>query len=267
MSQQLVKKIGIIAVVTTVSAVFWLYTKPWIDSPFRFSDVSVWLVPLITLIILAPIIVLALMLFKSWLWEFIIIAGVALPFVAVFHTSWLYLTGVVILFLLFIYTDRNTNQELNERTKINSRAIMRRGLNTVITGILVVVSFAYFLSSGVQESANNKELPPTIQQVIITTVGNFLGPQTGQLSPQQRIQSEDAVIAEVISEFTRILGPYFKFFPPILAFGLFLVLRGLSFVFIWFSVWLGQLIFWILRKTEFVTIEEKEVKAEALVRL
>jgi len=50
-----------------------------------------------------------------------------------------------------------------------------------------------------------------------------------------------------------------------LAFGLFLILWGLSWIFIWLSVLLGMLIFWILKKTKVVSIEERDIKAEVLI--
>ena len=62
-----------------------------------------------------------------------------------------------------------------------------------------------------------------------------------------------------------MLKPYFQYAPPLLAFGLFLVLWGLSWFFIQLSVLVGMLMFWILKKTNFVKIEKKNIEAETLV--
>lgn len=267
MTSNLAKRIGVVVVVGVTSSLFWILAKPWVESPNRFTDFHIWLWPLVTLVVLASVIVVALTLFRRRLWELLIVVEVALPFVIIFGTNLLYVTAFGIIFVLFAYADKNIREELDQRIKLNVGLIMERGLRGVMTGILIVVSFAYFLSPGVQSSDESNRLPPTVQEVVRVTVNTFLGGQLDQLPPQQREQTRNQVIRETMNSLTRLAQPYFKYFPPILAFGLFLILQGLSFIFNWFSVWLGQLIFLVLRKSGFVKVEEREVKAERLVEL
>src|SRR5688572_981287 len=100
MQTNLIKRISVIVVVGLASTVFWYFAKPWVDSPDRFTDFHIWIWPLISLIILAPVLTLALTLFRRRLWELAVVIEVALPFVIIFGTNLLYLTAFVIIFLL-----------------------------------------------------------------------------------------------------------------------------------------------------------------------
>ena len=52
--------------------------------------------------------------------------------------------------------------------------------------------------------------------------------------------------------------------PPILAFGLFLVLQGLSFIFVWLTAGLSVFIFWVLKKAGWVRLKIVQKEAEEL---
>jgi hypothetical protein len=112
--------------------------------------------------------------------------------------------------------------------------------------------------------STSRQLPPTVKQVVETTVGNFLGQQVQSLPPQQQQQAKNQIVSQVLEQMTIFAQPYLKFLPPILAFGLFLVLEGLSFIFIWLSVLFGWLIFIVLKKSGFFRISIAQKEAEQL---
>ncbi len=134
----------------------------------------------------------------------------------------------------------------------------------VIMPILIMISFAFFFSPNVQASAENKQLPPTFKQVIRTVMSGFLGGELEKLSPAEREQTEAQLVEEVFSRFNQLLGPYFRFFPPILAFGLFLILQGLSIAFVWLGVGISMLLFALLKRSGLVRIELVKKDAEKL---
>ncbi len=263
----IVKKIGIIAVVAVMSTVFWILVKPWLGDPFNYYNWQAWIAPLALLILLSPIIVLALMLFASRWMKLVIASAVAVPFMLVFGFSWLFLTASLILLGLFVISNKYVSAELGQRIKINTSVIMERSLKGIMLALLIMISFAYYSTPGVQESAVSQRLPASVKKIVETSTDVFLGSQLQEVPPNQRAQAKNQVVNQVMVEFTNLARPYFHYFPPVIAFGLFLILEGLSFIFVWLSIWLGQLIFWSLRKSGFVVVEEKEVKAEVLARL
>jgi len=86
-----------------------------------------------------------------------------------------------------------------------------------------------------------------------------------QVNSQQKELVLNQVTQEMVREINLFLEPYFQYAPPALAFGLFLVLWGVGWVFTWLAVFLGMLLFQILQKTKFFRIEERDVRAEAIV--
>lgn len=61
-----------------------------------------------------------------------------------------------------------------------------------------------------------------------------------------------------------LLDRYGRYLPPVIAFGLFLVLWGLSFIFVYAGLLVAWLIFKLLKVTGFVKIETVEVPAERI---
>lgn len=258
------KKVILLGAVAVAAGLFWFWVKPWVASPTRFSDTGVWLKPLITIGLLSSVLGLNFLLLKNKWLKILASAVSGLPFFAVFGFSQFYLGAFALLLLFHWYAIKNFDAESAERIKINIRASMQRGLPRVITPYLILISFAFFFSSGVQASAAAKELPPTVRQVVEKTVGVFLGQEIQALPPQERKPAENKIVDQVLAQFNEFLGPYFKYFPPILAFGLFLVLQGLSFILVWLAVVISALLFWVLKIAGWVKIKILQKEAEEL---
>ncbi len=259
------KKAILIAAVGVFACLFWFWAKPWIDSPARFLQVSIWLKPLLTFAILTSAIGLSFLLLKDYVLKILTSVLAGLPFFFVFGFNQFYLGAFVLMLLIFMYAMRNVQAEANERTKINIRVIMQKGLPRIVTALLIMLSFAFFFSPNIQASAKSKQLPPSFKQAIERTVDSFLGGQVKNLSPQERKQAENQVANQVMEQFTAFLSPYIQYLPPILAFGLFLILQGLSFIFVWLAVLVSALLFWAMKKSGLVRIQVVQKEAEELI--
>ena len=198
--------------------------------------------------------------------EALIFSGIiGLMFFAVFGISNFYLVGVTLLILLFISVDDMVSGEIGERIKMNSRILIRKGLTNFVLGLFILVSFAAYHSPAIESFKDITELPSASTVFINTIVEQTLSGQLAQVESGQKELVLNQVTSEVVREANLFLEPYFQYAPPALAFGLFLVLWGVSWIFIWLAVFLGLLMFQILKKVKFFKIEEIDVKAERLI--
>ncbi len=260
----LYKKILLLVVVFIVAIFFWFAIKSWVGGVVKFTDPGVWLTPLIALLILASVTAISLVLIDDRLYSILVPFLIGLGFLIVFNFNTLYPGTFSALILFQLYGGKLLREEVTERNRINLRVILRRGMPWVILPLLIMVSFAFYLDPRIQAAGGTNELPSTIKQVISQTVTNFLGRELQSLPSAERQSAENQITNQVINTFTDFLKPYFKYTPPVLAFGLFLILQGLSLVFVWLSVWLGMAIFLMLKKINFVRIIEKTTMAEEL---
>jgi hypothetical protein len=258
------KKASLLIAVGILSVLFWIWIEPWVASPTRFADYGLWLKPLLALGALSSLIGFSLMFLKSFGVRVLVSVLAGLPFLFVFESNQYFLGAFALMIILHLYAVRNIHEQTTQRIKINIREIMNHGLPMVITPLLVLVSFAFYFSPAVQTSAQTKQLPPTVKQVVENTVSSFLGQEIQSLPPQERKQAESQLVSEVINQLTKFAEPYFKFFPPILAFGLFLILQGLSFVFVWLGVAISVLLFWVLKKAGAVRLKMVQKEVEEL---
>lgn len=258
------KKISILITVLIIAIVFWVAVKPWIEGQIKFAQIDAWLFPLIMLNLLAAALGVGFILITDILSRISMSILVGIAFLIVFDFNPLYPGTFSTLILFHLYAGKLIREELNQRHKINVRAILRRGLTWVILPILIMISFAYYLDPKVQASAFQNELPPTIKQIVRQTVTLILGRELETLPPDERREAEDILAVQVIEKINELANPYFKYTPPILAFGIFIILQGLSFVFVWLGVFAGVALFWILKKIDFVKIAERDVKAEMI---
>lgn len=258
------KKLIIFAIIFLLAIVFWTAVKPWVEGEVKFADWQIWWWPLMTLLVLAATSALAFLLIREVLWRVVVSLLIGLAFLLVFDFNVLYPGTFTVLILLQLMAARNIHQEVDQRTKINPERIFRHGLPWVIMPLLIMISFAYYLDPKVQASAQSNQLPPTVREVIAKTVDTFLGGELQKVPAAQRQQTKNQIIIETERQFTNLAKPYFRYLPPILAFGIFLILQGLSFVFTWLAVLIGMGMFWVLRRFKVVKITNKQVEAEAI---
>lgn len=241
----------------------WFDISAWLEAVRLEKDFASYAVVLFGL--LSSLIVLGFAVFqRKWLtlsFGGLVWAG----FMLNFGLSNLNYLGLVILVLVYTWSRDDVSAESIERVKINSRVILRRGLMPVILGLFVLISFAAFQSEAFKKLGDLNKLPPETEKYVRVVVENMIGHKLEGASEKEKQQVINAVSKETVAEVNNLFGPYFQYAPPILAFTLFLTLWGFSWIFLWISVGLGVLVFWILKKTGFVRIEEREVRAEILI--
>lgn len=219
---------------------------------------------IVNFIVLVSIISLVLAIFRQKRWTLVTAGVVGLVFIVLFgatYTNWI---GISIVVLLFLNARRAGVEEIDQRTKINSRMIVRRCASPIVMALFVLTSFAAFQSPVAKGIAKSEQLPSASEQLMRSIVASVIGSQI-QVSGPEKENIINEVTGRTFQQINNLLKPYFQYAPPLLAFGLFLVLWGLSWIFVWLSVLAGMGVFWILKKTGFVIVEEREVKAETLI--
>ena len=215
-------------------------------------------------IFLITLMVLGYALFQKKVWSVSMSGVIGLLFLGYFGFTLLNLFGFSLFILLNIYAQINAADEITERNKINIRRSLNVGLFPVVMAFFLIISFAAYQSPGIKNLKNVKQLPSQsevfIKTIIAKTAGSYV-----EGSPSEKQGIINQISNQTLQSINDFLRPYFKYSPPLVAFGLFLILWGISWIFVWLSVLLGMLIFWILKKTKVVKIEERDVKAEVLV--
>lgn len=249
----------IFSAVTLVAAfVFWWVLRPIFVQPFQEMKNLIW--PAIALAVFSGLVSLAFLLLGnrfSWL----VIGLNLIIFAFLFHPKELIIWGGVVVALLFQLSARQAVKNENKnRLKFNLHSVLHSGMGRLITSVLILVSFAYFLNSGIRETAERQELPGPVRQIVQTVVGSYIGENLERQNPSLRAQATEKILREV----TNFLKPYFIFVPPVLAFGLFLILQGLSFIFVWLGILLAMLIFWVLKILKLITMKKETREIEVV---
>ena len=217
----------------------------------------------IDFVVLTSIVSMALAIFREKRWTLMMAGAVGLVFIALFGADYINWIGIGIAALLFLRARQKGIEEIDQRTKINFRMVIRRSVSSVITAFFVLTSFAAYQSPVAKGIAEAEQLPSVGEQLTRSVVENVIGGQIKFGGPEKE-NVINQTSNEIIQQFNIILKPYFQYAPPLLAFGLFLILWSLSWFFVWLSVFVGMGIFWALKKFDFIRIEEKDVKAEFL---
>lgn len=250
------------AVVLILSLMFWGYgSRISSDALFGKSfdgSAALYLVLLLTAV------VVGIALFQKKIWALTLSGIVGVIYLFQFGFTGLNLLGAGIFLLLSLYSSVNSGAEINQRTKINIRRIVQSGAWPVIMGLFILISFAVYQSPFAEELEKSEKLPSASQNFIRSIVEQTVGRQikTNNEAEKQNIITQ--ITNETFGEINTFLKPYFQYAPPLLSFGLFLILWGLSWIFIWLSVLVGMGIFWLLKKTGFVKIEKYNIEAEKL---
>lgn len=217
-------------------------------------------------ILLTSFLVIGYMLFhENRRWVLSSAGIVGLFFLITFGFTWLNLVGLGLFTLLAILANHRIRKETQERLKFNISRILEVGLLPLVIGFFILISFAAYQSPFLADIKKTQRLPSQTQVLFQQIVETALGPKIHAATPQQRQTLLNEIASQTFQQFNSFLKPYFKYAPPALAFGLFLILWGLSFVFAWLGVAVGMVMFWILKKTKMVRIEKKSVEAEVLV--
>jgi hypothetical protein len=258
------KNTGILISITALSVLFWYLADQWILSPTRLGDVQLWASLLASFVVLVSLMAISFLILNKQIFRGLLVLLVLVPFFLFFEFSFYYLLSSVLMFWFAVYSTKLVKDEAVERTKINIRMILRRGIPPMLTGFFIMISFAYFLSPAVQSIAEREELPPTFNQAVRQVFNVMFKGELEELTPMEREQSETHFVNQVVIEANEVIKPFFGYMPPVIAFGLFLVLQGLSLIFVWLAIAVGIIAFSILKRLNFFRITETQVKSEVL---
>jgi hypothetical protein len=216
-------------------------------------------------ILLTAFLVLGYILFQQRRWALTTAGIIGLIFLASFGWNWLDLVAIGIFTGFNLWSANRVKREIVERKIMNIPDAFYHGLTGVVLGLFVMISFAAYQSPLLAQIKKASSLPGQTQVFVQQIVDKTLGQKISASTPQQRSQVINEIASQTLGQLNSFLKPYFQYAPPVLAFGLFLILSGLSFIFIWCGMFVGMILFWILKKTGVVKIEERDVKAEVLV--
>ena len=258
------KIISILTATTVLAILFWFALVPWLGTGGKLQNLTAWLPPFFALIVLSGAMAIGVLLFeRKSLW--LLMALLAdLPIFAVFGIHALYLIFIGFSLLCIFYSGNIMKRELSERYKVDIRVMARAGMRYIILPFLIGVSFVYFFSPQIQARANANAFPESFQRAIVNGVQQVL--DSGNLS-ESGISGAVAktTVNTFFDEFNSFLEPYSPYLPPLFAFGLFIVLWGMAFIFNGLSALVARMMFVGLRKVGFVKIEEVDVRAERII--
>lgn len=208
---------------------------------------------------------LALIIFEERKWAAILGAVVGLVYVDVTGFTYLNFLGAGFTVLLFLLARRLGVGDMDDRAKFNPRTASLSASPAVIFAFLILISFASFQSPLATALASANRLPTASERFISIMINDLFG---DKIEAEAGAEQKDNVIQQVArqanQQFNEWLGPYFKYAPPVLAFGLLLVLWGVSWIFVLAVSLLAMPTFWLLKKTGFVHIHEHQIKAEEI---
>ena len=261
------KRIAIVGVVLIISLAFWFTVNPWIGSAnTALGDVRSWLWPLAWFLLFVAVLGLAFMFLEGLRWRLGVLTAANIPFLFAVDTWMLVLPAAVILVVLLQwYVGTRIADETTARRTVNTRRILGAGVGSIVTTLLIAISVVYFSTPAVQTSAQKEQLPPMITKAVQTAARQVAALQLTDLPPAQRSQTENEIARIVLGQINAWIKPYVKYLPPVLAFGLFLVLSAFGFIFQPLALLIASGIFSLLKMMNFVSIAEKEAKAEVLV--
>lgn len=260
------KKVSILAAIVLIASWFWYVVRQWIGDPgISWSQYQDWLWPILLLTLLVALKSIAYLLLSDSRWRWGVLAAVALPFFFFFGFKLSYTLGVVAIVLFNFFAMESIRDEAKARIRINAMPMLKRGIPALVTSLLLALSFAYYESPAVQASVQSKTLPSFIAETVRGTARQFLSGQLQDVPPAQRTAAENQVVAETMSLINNLVRPYRQFIPPALALGIFLILQGLSFIFVWLAAWMGWALFTVLRKANIVRVGKTSIEAERIV--
>ena len=215
-------------------------------------------------ILLCSFIATGYVLFQEKRWALAVSAAVGLTFLAYLGWTWLNILAVIGFWLFNVYAVSNAKSNMHGRIRLNVRLALLSSLYPVVIGFFLMFSFAAYQSDILTDIKKSQRLPSQAQEAIRQFAKEFVGPRI-EGTQKEKETAINQVSNETFNEINRFLKPFFTSAPPVLAFTLFLILLGVSWIFVWLSMLTGLLIFFILKKSNFIRVEKKQVEAETII--
>ena len=255
----MIKRLVLLVVVLLLAIFFWGSAGKWIGDPVHFYQISAWRWPLIAFIFYLTGFALAILLLMPWRYQLALGVINLAVFFFFFGFHQLLLVGALIAVLFQIWSRHQIQFEGQNRLRFSIVSVINAGLPRLIVSFLILLSLAYYLNGDIQSLSQKRELPSTAKQVIQAVVGSVFQAET----------KNDPTISRNITnsawaEANRVFLPFFRFLPPLVALGLFLLLYSLSSIFLWLTVGLAWLVWWLLKYAKILNIALEEREAETV---
>lgn len=258
----------ILALATLISTFVWLSLKD-----FLFNQGG-WVFPLLGFFIICILLSIGWLLIKSRIILFTTLAIILFGFFVAFGFNWIYFITGVIALILFFYGSCQTLDEKNLRIKIRVNKILKLGLPSFLTGLILLISVSYYFSP---KSIKDFEVPrPLFDSIMefmpmpqmgmdLTSLLQGLDLENLNLETQNlEMLTQDGMYDLVNANINSFIEPYEQYLAIGLAVGLFFLLKTLSVPFMWIVIFISWLIFKILVKLEAIKIHEKSVLQEVI---
>ncbi len=255
-----------LVIVGILSGIFWWDAKIWLQgSLFDAGNYRPSLVGAI--VVLAGIIGAGYIIFQEYLNSIIPGILIGVGYIVFFGVNPVNLITAAIVLLLFFHAHANVAEELSQRTKINAKMALKRAVSPILLAIFLLMSFGAYQSPAIKSFDNLKQLPTSTEQMIRSVVEAVVGPQIENQGASQADMDQifKRVTREVLGQLNTLAGPYLVYAPPVIAFGLFITLWSLMWLFALLSRLVGMAVFYIWKRVGWFRIEEKDVKAETLI--
>jgi len=251
--------------VLVVVLAWWMWNTGQHATFNSVTGIDLNILPLSVFILLTAVVVMGYIMFRQRRLSVTITALIGLLFMVSFGWTWLNALAVLVLFGFNLWSATRVRREINERRILNIPDAFYHGLMPVVLGLFVMISFAAYQSPLLNEIKSAQKLPNQSQVFFRQIIDKTFGQKIEASTPQQRNKLITEITSQTFQEFNSILKPYFQYAPPVLAFSLFLILWGISFIFVWLGILAGLILYWVLKKVNIIKIEKKEVQAEILV--
>lgn len=185
----------------------------------------------------------------------------------------LYSLGGLLLVLAGLSYYKSIDKEKHESIKISLSRIANKRLSFLILILALLLSFGYFFTPKVQEKSEKFEVPLSYrnlilsisQEILLRSAPREFREQYQNLEVREQIEKEvEKSSDQTFSAFENSLKPYLKFLPIFLFLGFWLTLLAFTFLWKWIALLFSSIIFIILRKTDFITINKVVIEKEVL---
>jgi len=251
---------------TLISAISWISLENIL------SEGGNWLLPSIGFSVLLIFLSLNWLLTKSKAVLLITLVLVLVSFFSVFGFKIEYLSVLFIALLFFLFGSFRAINEKKARTKIQVDKILRRGLPSILTGLALIISVAFYFSPLALQGQDQIRLPRPLFDIIIQPIIKTFEGQVpiSQLSEQFGVnlegdeKLEDVLYQVVNQEINKFSQPYQQYMPLGFTLGVFFALKVIGVILMWLVILLSWLIFKILVSIKAIKIQEKAVLKEVI---
>lgn len=252
--------IGWSVIIVLLSWQLWHYGK--YVSATVIEEVDLEATAVVNVAFLAGLVALGLAVFQDKKFALISAAIISLSFLIFFGITPLNLLGVLLVFLLHYIAIANVKRDM-ARTELDLFHTLRVGTFRVVLGIFFLISFAAYQAPNIQNFKDASSLPSGFSLYFEKAAEYTAGDQIPAGDREKEIAKKQ-IGQEAFRRMNLFIQPYFQYAPPIVSFALFIILLGLSWIFVWAGAGIALGVFWVLRQVKLVKVEKMETEAEVV---